>query len=458
MNLCIRNILGAIGGGMILWAAVAPAQAGIVPQVPPELQGLIEEALTHNENLRSLEAEVAASRQEVPAAGSLPDPMLGFGVANLPIDTFDFSQEPMTQKQVFVSQRIPWFGKLNLKEKRAALRVLQQEALLAAKRLEIARMVSVTFYELAFVERSLAVNGELAQMVEQMLRVAEAGYASGRNPQQDVFQGQVELGGLMEEKITLEQRQRTLEDQLHEMLSRKDFLSVARPDALALPPQNMSKAQLKVRALATNPLLHLREVDIRRAEVDIALARKDYYPDMDFRLGYGQRDQDRNGKDLADFFSATVTVNLPVWRHTKQDKLLEAAQNRRKAALSAHENLRRSLPHRVDALVTEIEALRENHRLFTEALLLQTDQWSRASLAAYEVGKIPFDTMINAHLRRLRFGLQADQFRFSVLKRLAELEELAGGEAPNDAATAPDPESAGVRPPVQRPIAIEDTQ
>jgi|GEM_PF-5219437 len=33
-------------------------------------------------------------------AGSLPDPSVSLGVANLPIDTFDFSQEGMTQFKV----------------------------------------------------------------------------------------------------------------------------------------------------------------------------------------------------------------------------------------------------------------------------------------------------------------------------------------------------------------------
>ncbi len=37
-------------------------------------------------------------------SGSLPDPSVSLGIANLPIDTFDFSQEGMTQFKVGVSQ------------------------------------------------------------------------------------------------------------------------------------------------------------------------------------------------------------------------------------------------------------------------------------------------------------------------------------------------------------------
>jgi outer membrane protein TolC len=424
-----------------LWAAAsAGAWGGVFHQEPPELQQLVAEMLQANASLSSMAAEVAALREEVSVAGSLPDPMLGIGLANLPTDTFDFDQEPMTQKQVFVSQKIPWFGKLDLKARKTALAALRQEALLEARRRELARMAALTFYDLGFAERGWQVNAELEQMVTQMLQVAEAGYAAGRSPQQDVFQAQVELGRLLDEKIALTQRRRTLQDQLHEMLNREGFAAIAGPGPPALPELDLDPERIQRRLLRANPLLQGRALEIERAQVDVELARKDYYPDMDFRLGYGQRDEDRMGNDLADFVSATVTVNLPVWQRTRQDRQLAAALNRHTAAVQAFENLRTGLPHRAAALVTEIRALQENHRLFEEALLLQADQWSRASLAAYEVGRIPFDTMINAHVRRLRFGLQADQYRFGIYKKLAELEELAGGALPE----APDEAPGGI--------------
>ena len=41
------------------------------------------------------------------SAGQLPDPKLSLGIANLPTDTFEFNQEPMTQFKVGVSQQFP---------------------------------------------------------------------------------------------------------------------------------------------------------------------------------------------------------------------------------------------------------------------------------------------------------------------------------------------------------------
>ena len=82
----------------------------------PELTVLVEEAYHNNQDLLSMAENVQALRAEAPFAGSLQDPVVGFGVANLPVDSFAFDQEPMTQKQLFASQKFPWFGTLDLRQ------------------------------------------------------------------------------------------------------------------------------------------------------------------------------------------------------------------------------------------------------------------------------------------------------------------------------------------------------
>ena len=48
-------------------------------------------------------------------ARSLDDPRLRLSFLNLPVDTFRFDQENMTQKQASIMQKFPYQGKLSLK-------------------------------------------------------------------------------------------------------------------------------------------------------------------------------------------------------------------------------------------------------------------------------------------------------------------------------------------------------
>ena len=410
----------------LMMFAAGIAEARGLYDKPPELERLIAELVENNEELQSMAEERDALAAEISVAGALDDPRLGIGVANLPTDTFSFSQEPMTQKALFIAQKFPWFGKLDLRSQKAVVAVERQRALIEARQLELVKALANAYYDLGFIDESLRVNGELFQMVQQMLQIAEASYASGQGLQQDVFQAQVELGKLIDDRIDLEKRHHTLAARINELLNRPAYGEVQGPGDLAFQELVLDPEAVQRWTLDNNPMLRVRQADIDRAVVNIDLARKNYYPDMDFNVAYGQRDEDLTGRDLPDFVSASVVVNLPLWRNQKQDKQLLAEENRHKAATKAYESLQHALPHQVDAVLNEIDAIQENMRLFGGGLLEQTANWSQSSLSAYEVGKVDFDTMIKAHMRALQFQLQAQRYRFQYTTKLTELETLAG--------------------------------
>ncbi len=404
------------------------AQAPI--SAPQPLAELIDEGLAENKEIQSLQAQVESLKEEVSFAGSLEDPRLGFGVLNLPTDSWEFDEEPMTQKTIFLAQKFPWFGKLSLKSQRQALMASEQQAVLEAKKLELARKIAIAYYELGFVVTNYEINERLTDMVTQLLKVAETRYASGEGLQQDVLQAQVELSKLLDEKIVLEKRRRTLRDQLNEMLNREQFMAINPLIDLSYPALGLDFQALKAmkeRSLAKNPWLHLRQARVAQSEVEINLAKKEYWPDMDFRVAYGQRDDDPNGSDRPDFFSATVTINVPLWAKSRQNKKLAAAKKSHEAAIKSFRNLAESLPYQVDALATEIKDTQNNYKLYVDALLVQSGQWARSSLAAYEVGKVEFSTMVSAHIMLLRAELQAKRYLYSIYQKLAELEEVIGG-------------------------------
>jgi outer membrane protein TolC len=411
----------------IFFMAPSSLLAASLIWAPPALNELIEEGLKQNKEIQSLEARVESLKEEIPFAGALDDPKLGLAILNLPTDSFSFDQEPMTQKQISIAQKIPWFGKLDLKSQRATVKALRQKAIMDAKRLELARKIAIIYYDLGFITSSLETNKRLTEIVNQLLRVAETRYATGRGLQQDVLQAQVELSKLLDEKIILEKRRRTLADRINELLNRDRFMVVEPPTGLELMSMQLNAEELTSMALQENPQLRVKQAEIDIVQVEIELAKKDYWPDMDVKLAYGQRDEDRTGRSLPDFVSGQVVMNIPLWQKTRQDSKLSSTLKAREAAEKSYRNLLKSLPFQVDALITEIRDTQENYKLFTEALLLQADQWARSSLSAYEVGSVEFNTMINAQIRLLRFELKADKYLFDIYQKRAELEEILGG-------------------------------
>jgi len=440
----------------LAWASTVRAQTTAPPPTitaPAALAELIDEALANNQELLALKDQARALREEAPYFGSLKDPRLGIGLANVPVDTYAFDQEAMTQKQLFISQQVPWFGTLSLAQQAATVKAVAQDKIVAAKGLEIARQVAEAWYDLGFVARSQEINEQLEAIVTQMLRVAETRYATGGGLQQDILSGQVRLSELLDERVTLTRKQRTLTDRINALLNRESFLAVLPPDLGATPvAPALDPAALTAAALRHNPLIHARRAAIDKAALEVELANKDYLPDMDFRLGYGQRDDDpKTNKAWADLLSASVTFSIPLWQATRQDSKLAASERRLASERKALAALERALPHRIDALVAEIEGSQENHRLFEEALTVQAAQAADSSLAAYSVGRVEFDTMLGARIRLLRFQLRATQYGFEAHKKRAELEEALGGPAAAVLATA-DPAAQPQGPVSQSPV------
>ncbi|MBS0012860.1 MAG: TolC family protein, partial [Desulfobacterales bacterium] len=249
----------------------------------PALQQLINEALENNRLLQSKADRAEALKNRIAAAGALPDPKIGFALQSIPTDSFAFDQEPMTQKQIFVEQTVPWLSKLDLRSEAAAADAREKQAELEAARLELARDVALAWYELGYVTESQRINDELTELMARIRRDAQTRYGVGGGLQQDIYQAGVELSRLKDEAVRLETRKTTIEDRLHELTNRDKPASIDPPADLPEPGVMLSADKLAAAALEKNPELKGMQARIQTARAQKQLAQKDYYPDFNIR-------------------------------------------------------------------------------------------------------------------------------------------------------------------------------
>ena len=122
------------------------------------------------------------------AVGTLPDPKVSIGLANLPTDGFDFGQEGMTQAKFGISQMFPRGDTLSIKSEQLKM---ESEAF-PYQRKDRESKVAVTVGSLwldAFrVQESIELIEKNRALFEQLADVAEASYSSalGKTRQQDI--------------------------------------------------------------------------------------------------------------------------------------------------------------------------------------------------------------------------------------------------------------------------------
>lgn len=407
----------------LLIAAALPAAAQ--EAVDPQLAALLAEAEGNNPDLQAARREGAAARSRIAPAGALDDPMLEAGVVNLPAESLSFRREDMTMKMIGFAQRLPYPGKRALRRDLAENEALAVESNLQELVNRVRRDVKVAYFELGFVDESLRLAERNRRVLEQYLSIAESRYSVGQGTQADVLKAQTQVSKMLEELIRLGRERPMLEAELNRAAGRG-----ATPAAINPPPAQAREVALRLDELRaagreSRPQLAAQRRMIDRGTKALELARRDYYPDFDVRVSYGQRD---NFMDMRreDMISFTVAINLPVWRESKRDPRVAEAGAMRDQASAMYQARLNELDAMLRQQVAGAEQSLKSVRLYESGLLPQARLTADASLAAYRVGRVDFFTLLDSRMTvfNAEVGYAASLAAFN--KALAEIEFLVG--------------------------------
>ncbi len=155
------------------------------------------------------------------AAGTLPDPKMSVGIANLAVDTFDFGQEPMTQLKVGVTQMIPRGDSLAIRQRQLKLMASEYPLQRQDRVAKLTVMASQLWLDAYKSQQSIALIEKDRALFEQLADVAQASYASaiGKTRQQDIVRAQLELTRLDDRLTMLKQQKEMHLQRLSEWLS-----------------------------------------------------------------------------------------------------------------------------------------------------------------------------------------------------------------------------------------------
>ncbi len=393
------------------------------------LGGLLREAVMNNADIQATRQVIEGLEAAADYDGSLPNPKLGVGLINVPVDSLSLGQEPMTQKQVSITQRLPWPGKRGLRAEARLLSARKAEARLKAQILSLRREVVEAYYDLWFVAESLQLNEDLSGLVTQAIHASESRYAAGREMQQAVLSGELALNQLTDEKLALEGRYRKLEIRINRVLQRETYRGVSpgpQPDLPRLRPVGDWLSQ----AVEENPRLESLGRSVALSRVSLSLAEKEAMPDVDVKVAYGQREADATGRSRDDFISLSASFPLPVWKSRREDRLVASKRAGERAAILSYQGYQRSLPHRIDGLANDMATAVERHLFYRDDLVPMARQLSEAAVFRYEVGKASYNIMIDELMAAMKAELTARKFLRDALVAEAKLKELTGALDP----------------------------
>jgi outer membrane protein TolC len=351
---------------MILMIEVSPASV-YASEKPATLPLLIEEALSNNPELKSYDAMVRSFKERPSQAGALEDPRLRLAIANLPVDSFSFDQEAMTQKQIQVMQKIPFPGTLGLKENIATKDLAIAKTEFDRKRIELIRQVKVMYNDLVFLDRALNITTDNRKMLAEFIQTAETGYAAGQGSQQAILRARTELSKIIKKIISFEQKRETTVAYINILLNRPVQEDIHVAGDINTTELTFTYDELRIIADETSPALRGLRQKVEQSRLAIDLAEKEYNPDMDFGVSYGQRD-DSAAADRPDFFSAYVTLNIPLWSKDKESRKVNEKKAEQRRSAEQYTSARNRIHFRLKELQSQIHMNEQEIELFRSGL------------------------------------------------------------------------------------------
>lgn len=392
------------------------------------LDDLIAFAVRRNPELEAAFYRWRAALERVPQARALPDPQASFGLV---LDEVDADAQYMGERYS-ISQMFPWFGKLERRGDMALEAAHAEAQRFEAARLRLIEQVAGAWYEYAYLHRAAAVAAESQQLLARLESVTRARYRAGEVTQADVLRAQVELSRLEDQARSLADMLGPAAAELNAALGRPAHA----PLPAAPPPSRQTIEPLPrhsdehwlVLARQANPELAAARHDAAEQRQAIALARKDYFPDVMLSIEYARDASARMAMmdgGGADMLVGMVSVNLPIWRQ-KYDAAVREALARFGQATRRIESQQNDLDAGVKrALFAHRDAGRKLD-LYGQTLLPRARQALATTEAAYRAGDAGFSDLIDAQRVLLEFELARERSAADLGQAAARVRTLVG--------------------------------
>ena len=386
------------------------------------LDQLVNFALERNPQIKSLQDLSNAQKSRVSAEGALPDPVLGFSLKNVGLDRFTVGQEMMSEVSFSISQMIPFPGKLRLKSAIASSQALQFEETLKAARLSLVREIKELYAKLFYYQKSLELLQRKKDVLRNAFQVSETKYSVGVGVQSDLFKAQVEISGVEEMTLTMEQMAATTRANINSLLDLPPESPLGNPEEIGFYELKADLNTLQEQARAKSPVLKEAQLMVDQGEIEVKMAKKEYYPNFMIQAGKGFKGA------LPDMYEVMVGVEVPLYYKKKQANLLQESVSR----LSSSKNQYASMKNEIAFMLTESYTMAQTSSnlvaLYKDKVLPQARLAYESSLANYRVNKVDFLMLLSDINTLFTYEMEYVRNLSNLWASAAKVEELTSQE------------------------------
>lgn len=389
------------------------------------LETLIEESLAQNPLLKAGKNKYLAKEFMAEASGVFPDPMLGFTQWIDPVETRVGAQQNIYS----LSQKIPFPGKLSLKEEIGLTEALSDKYYYSVLKLNIIYNVKLSYFDLYLADRSLLILRDYFSLLKDFVEVSTVKYSTGQGIQAHVLKAQVEHATIQSRIFDLQRNRYSAQSNLNNLRNVEPNQQVEVIGDLDIIYENFGEIEALLKRFEEHPNYLAAQSAIKQSELQKRLAIKEWFPDFTVQANYITVDGNNpnmvdNGKDA---WGVMAGINLPLW-YSGRNAQVQQSQYNMLMSQNYADNIRNELQRNISDLVFKANSLKETISLYHDVLIPQAETSLKSALSAYRSGTFGFLDLLDSErmLLQLRLAFLMEQVNYK--KTIASLERAVGGE------------------------------
>jgi len=337
------------------------------------------------------------------AKGQFNDPKLNIAIANLPTDSFNFSQEPMTQIQLGIEQAFPKGASLSYNTLNMHHKALAKQEDGSVMRLKIRQKVRLSWLNLAFWLNAKSILDKEKRVFENLVQVTQSMLANNKTQQKDVIRANLDLLSIKNKLITVSENIQLARSELARWIGNN---KASRVNPSYLPNWRLGSVSNLFSNLKNHPVLISDMEKINAKNNKVNFQKEQFKPEFSMGGGYGFRQGNNgNGSKRADFVQIKLGVSLPLFPSKRQNKQLKASQ----LSLFSQKEMRvghvRDLSDMLNKNLATFNLKQRSANLYQSQLVPEAKHYAKATLSSYENNKTDFPTLAKAYVTQFNTEL-----------------------------------------------------
>jgi outer membrane protein TolC len=385
------------------------------------LSQALEKVLQNDFQLTRNNLEAHAFAAEAESRNVLPDPVLFAGMQSIPTDTFDLDQEAMTQLRFGITQMFPKGASLSLNQSILQHAQAEQRLRLQETARKLRQQTEQAWLEAWYWQKSIQLIEEDRTFLTQMLDFMQSIYQLGGNTQSDLLGAKLELIRLEEKRLEADRQYQIFRHELNALANEFFSQSSLSPVLVQLAYLPLPSRDELAEKLSTHPAFLILDESIAQMHKKTSLSEQEFEPQWGVELSYGLRQDMPDGTDRADFFSAGVSVQLPLFSRPQKSSAVRATRLKQAAIENRRLELFEKVHFELENLSRQYRSTLAQRELYEEQILPMLSKQKDSAMQSYESDKGDFRVVTDLYLKEQSTRLKLQRLRVNEQQLLSKM-------------------------------------